>query len=68
MKDYVPHFNEPLSLTPELSWNLKTDLQSAKNMIDFFLTCYRISLKLFLALKFSKREEIFKNEKDFCFV
>jgi|GEM_PF-5062220 len=68
MKDYVPHFNEPLSLTPELSWNLKTDLQSAKNMIDFFLTCYKISVKFALTLKIFKREEIFRNEKNFCFV
>jgi len=29
MKEYGPHFNEHLSLPPELSWNLKTDRRSA---------------------------------------
>jgi len=28
MKEYVPHFNEPFSFPPELSWNLKTDRRS----------------------------------------
>jgi len=30
MKEYGPHFNEPLPLPPELNWNLKTDRRSAK--------------------------------------
>ncbi len=25
MKEYGPHFNEPLFCPPELNWNLKTD-------------------------------------------
>ncbi len=28
MEEYVPHFNEPLSLPAELSWNLKTNPRS----------------------------------------
>jgi len=34
MKEYMPHFNEPLSLPPELSWNLKSDRQSDKLIVD----------------------------------
>jgi len=30
MKEYGPHFNEPLALPPELSWNLKTDRRSVR--------------------------------------
>jgi len=30
VKEYEPHFNEPLYLPPELSWNLKTDRRSDK--------------------------------------
>jgi hypothetical protein len=30
MKEYGPHFNEPLSRPPELSWNLKTDRRSVE--------------------------------------
>jgi len=34
MKKCVPHFNEPLSLPPELSWNLKTDRGSRAFILD----------------------------------
>jgi hypothetical protein len=35
MKEYGPHFNEPLSLPPELSWNLKTDRRSGFFQLAF---------------------------------
>jgi len=34
MKEYGPHFNEPLSRPPEPSWNLKTDRRSVKGGLD----------------------------------
>ncbi len=34
MEEYGPHFNEPLSRPPELSWNLKTDRRSELKAID----------------------------------
>jgi hypothetical protein len=34
MKEYVPHFNEPLSLPPELSWNLKLMVSFLKIKLD----------------------------------
>ena len=36
MKEYGPHFNEPLSLPPELNWNLQTDRRSGFLEIDNF--------------------------------
>jgi len=37
MKEYGPHFNELLSLPPELNWNLKTDRRSAMIPLDNLL-------------------------------
>jgi hypothetical protein len=34
MKEYGPHFNEPLARPPELSWNLKTDRRSGDFSVD----------------------------------
>ncbi len=38
MKEPVPHFNEPLSLPPEIGTNFKSDRRSAEKILDNFFT------------------------------
>jgi len=62
----VPHFNEPLSLPPELSWNLKTDRRSDQKSLDtknsfIYIQLNRISYAYLFSAKFeAAQDKVFK--------